>query len=140
MARSKLRTLLRAVLVLIFAVSGVAKFFDLEAFADKIGDFGIVIDAAVPATALVLACAELGVAAALLFLPKLGALLAALLLVLFLGVLGYGIARGLDIDCGCLPLGVHEPLTVAFARDCAMLAAAGYLYFSHPRAPSTAPR
>ncbi|MCP4667046.1 MAG: DoxX family protein, partial [Deltaproteobacteria bacterium] len=55
------------------------------------------------------------------------------LLILFMGVLGYGIWMGFDIDCGCF--GPQDPEAEAFHslrpalyRDFLMMAGAGYLY------------
>jgi len=62
------------------------------------------------------------------------------LIVGFIGVLSYGIAIGLDIDCGCFGPGDPEgeafhSLRSALMRDCFMLAGAAFLYgwrFLHP--------
>ena len=56
------------------------------------------------------------------------------LLVLFMGILGYGVWMGLDIDCGCF--GPEDPeadayngLRPALYRDIVMMAGVCYLYF-----------
>jgi hypothetical protein len=59
--------------------------------------------------------------------------LMAVLLVLFMIILGYGIWMGLDVDCGCF--GPEDPESEAFHglrqslyRDAVMLAGIAYLY------------
>ena len=56
-----------------------------------------------------------------------------LMMVLFMGVLSYGIFLGLDIDCGCF--GPEDPEAEAFHnlrgalfRDSLLMLAIGYLY------------
>ena len=52
------------------------------------------------------------------------------LLVLFIGVLAYGIALGLDIDCGCLGPATSRSLSTALAIDVGLLILCGLMYLS----------
>ena len=117
--------LIRIGLGLFFLVAAVLKLADLRAFARLVGDFGIVPDALVETAAVVLLVLE-GTAGILLVARMRGGFgLAAALLALFLGVLAYGIALGLDVDCGCLGIGPGTAdgtdLSTALARDVLLL-------------------
>jgi hypothetical protein len=116
--------ILRTGLGLFFLIVAVLKLADLAAFEEAVGNFGIVPDATVRATAVVLVVLE-GTAGLLLVVGGRGGLaLAAALLVVFGAALSYGIAIGLDFDCGCLGLGESErgSLGSALARDLFLLA------------------
>jgi peroxiredoxin/uncharacterized membrane protein YphA (DoxX/SURF4 family) len=94
--------LARQVLALIFVVAGLAKLADLAGSRQALRDFGVPARLADP-FGLLLPLAELAVAVALL-LPATawwGALGALLLLLLFVGGIGYNLARGRTPDCHC---------------------------------------
>jgi uncharacterized membrane protein YphA (DoxX/SURF4 family) len=94
--------LARLVLALIFVVAGLAKLADLAGSRQALRDFGVPARLADP-FGLLLPLAELAVAVALL-LPATawwGALGALLLLLLFVGGIGYNLARGRTPDCHC---------------------------------------
>jgi hypothetical protein len=115
----------------LFLYASFGKLAEPEGFARTIEDFGLVYENVLFAAALALIvlefCAGLG-----LLLDVRGALgLTVGLLLLFVCVLGYGIAMGYDIHCECFgpgdrEVGLHE----ALYRDLALLAACGYLYWS----------
>ncbi len=92
----------RCMLALLFVYAGGVKLLDMPRFANHVGDFGLVFDPLVTPIAVAICLIELGLGVALLAnLP--GSLLGiAGLLIGFIGVLLYGIAIGLDIECGCL--------------------------------------
>ncbi|MCA8972299.1 MAG: DoxX family protein [Planctomycetes bacterium] len=122
-----------ALLGIVFVVSGGAKATDVDMFAVTVGEYGIVPDAMVHATAITLVIIEVATGVALFAIPRLGARAAIILLLVFVAVLGYGMARGLDIDCGCLPFGVRESLPVAIVRDGVMIVAASFVLYSTRR-------
>ena len=68
--------------------------------------------------------------------PALGLWLVVALLALFIPVLGYGIAIGLDISCGCLGRADLSSLPQALLRDLLLLTLAGALLrYSRPVLP-----
>lgn len=123
----------RFLLGVVFFWSGLSKAFSPELFADIISAYGLLPDALDFTAAIFLIISEIIVALGLWF-DKKGALTSAVfLLLLFIGVLGYGIALGLDIDCGCF--GPDDPEAQAFHdlrgalfRDLALLLVVVYLY------------
>jgi len=123
--------LLRA-LGALFLLAARGKVADLEGFEETIARFGLVFDGAVGATAVALVAAEVGIGAALLVGWRRALHGATALLVLFLGVLAYGLWLGLDVDCGCFGPGERVGLGEALGRDLVLLAASGYLYWRRP--------
>lgn len=103
----------RWLLALVFLAAGLPKLFDLPVFASMVRAYGILPPALVWPVAIVLPVLEL-VAVVLLILGKRSGLyLAGVLMLLFIGVLSYGVGLGLDIDCGCF--GPEDPEHRAFA-------------------------
>ena len=103
---------LRCLVAGLFLLSGTLKLMDPEAFAVVIDAFGLLPDGLSGGVALVLPMLEVAAAVALILdvdwaLETLGALM-----VLFMGILVYGIFLGLDIDCGCF--GPEDPESRAF--------------------------
>ena len=85
--------------VMIFAA--VPKLADPAAFAEVVGAYGLLPDILVVPAAIFLPALEL-VGAFLLIRGRVSGLwITALLMLLFIAVLSYGIWLGLDIDCGC---------------------------------------
>ena len=99
--RSAWSRLLHWPLALLFFYSGSVKLLDLKAFAQSVGDFGIVWDWLVHPVAWLVCVGELVLGICLLWRLPRAALAAGILLLVFVGVLSYGIALGLDIKCGC---------------------------------------
>ena len=92
---------MRWILTGLFVFSALTKSFDLNKFAVKIAEFGIVAEGTEFVTAVFIVVFELVVGFGLLIDVK-GSLSAITsLLLIFLAVLCYGIWLGLDIDCGC---------------------------------------
>ena len=124
---------LRLLLAGIFLWSGISKALAPVEFAAIIAAYGLLPSELVTPCALALILLEL-VAGAGLLLEKRGALaLIGSMMILFLLVLSYAIALGLDIDCGCF--GPEDPeaevfhnLRGAFNRDLWLLLIIVYLY------------
>src|SRR5438874_1888911 len=94
--------LARLVLAVVFLVAGIAKLADLAGSRQALRDFGVPAKLSTPFGVL-LPLAELVVAVALL-LPATawwGAVGALALLLLFVGGIGYNLARGRQPDCHC---------------------------------------
>ncbi len=94
--------LARLLLAGVFVVAGIGKLVDLPGSRRAAGEFGVP-DRFAPAFSLVLPTAELVVAAALLPVAtaRWGALGALALLLVFIGGIGYQLARGRTPDCHC---------------------------------------
>jgi hypothetical protein len=110
----------------------VTKLSDLQGFAEIIGAFGLIPEALLYPAAAGFSAVEI-LAGVGLLLDIRGSLTAlVILLLLFSGVLGYGIWLGLEVDCGCF--GADDPLTEllglrgALYRDLVLIAFCGYLY------------
>ena len=123
--------LARILVAAIFLYAGVVKAGTSERFAMTIAQFSILPPHAVSVAAMVLPWLEI-LTAILLLVPataRLGALGATGLLVVFIGVLAWGIHQGWAIDCGCFGLGeAISPKTLA--RDGALLAICAGLTFT----------
>jgi hypothetical protein len=127
---------LRWGLGLLFIFAGAVKLMDPKAFAHAISQYGLVPDALVPVLALGLPAAEVLAGLGLLINARgsLGAIL--LMLLMFIGVLGYAIAADLDIDCGCFTmaeLAARGSVRAAFFQDLGFLAAALFLLWRRRR-------
>jgi rhodanese-related sulfurtransferase len=124
---------MRGALAVIFLHAGAIKLMDPRAFAALIDAYGIVPDALLMPVAVGLPLLEV-VAAAGLMADIRGSLAAvAVLLVIFMAVLAYGIRMGLDVDCGCfgpedIEARAYHGLRVSLFRDAAMLAGVFCLY------------
>lgn len=92
----------RLALAAVFVVAGCAKLADLAGSRQAVRDFGVPASLAGP-FGLALPLAELAVAIALVPLATAwwGALGALVLLLLFVGAIGYNLARGRNPDCHC---------------------------------------
>lgn len=114
-----------------FLVAAVMKLADMGRFAETIGAFGVVPEWGLAPTAWALLAAEVTAAGLLAFDLRGGLEGIAALLVVFCAVMVYGLAIGLDVDCGCLGPGesgaggLLEPLL----RDVVLLCVCGYLFW-----------
>lgn len=122
---------LRLAVGLFFVAAAIGKLGDVAAFQATIGDFGLVWPPLIPATAWSLIVVEIAAGIALIFNRRGGLAAVTRLLLMFLGVLGYGLWRGLDIDCGCLGIEAgwlgDGDLRTAFWRDVVLLSCCGIL-------------
>ncbi|WP_136799891.1 MauE/DoxX family redox-associated membrane protein [Desulfosediminicola ganghwensis] len=91
------RWLLAGVMIL----AGVPKLANPVAFAEIIGAYGLLPDFLLLPTAIILPVMELVAAFLLVKGENAGLWITALLMIVFIAVLTYGIWLGLDIDCGC---------------------------------------
>ena len=114
--------------------AGIVKLVDPDSFAVIIDAYGLVPENWVIPLAVGLPAFEVLAAGGLLFEVRGSLALISGLLLLFMGILGYGIWMGLDIDCGCF--GPDDPEAEAFSglrqalfKDFVMLAGILYLYF-----------
>ena len=115
-----------AVLGGVFVWAGVSKITDVAMFTVTVGEFGLVWEPLLPATAWSVIGAELLVGGGLWFGRRWAIAVAAALVMVFLCVLGYGIILGLDIECGCFGAGdgrTSLTLTQAAMVDSVLLVA-----------------
>jgi uncharacterized membrane protein YphA (DoxX/SURF4 family) len=117
----------------VFLWSGVTKALHPGDFASIIAAYGLLPDWLIYPAAIVLILAEIVAGVGLLF-EKRGALtLITVMMLVFIGILSFGIHLGLDIDCGCF--GPNDPEAEAFHdlrgalfRDLLLMLVIGYLY------------
>lgn len=118
----------------VFVYAGVPKLLDPEAFAMVIDNYGLVSWSMAKFLSRALPAVEVVTGLALIFDLRgaLGVIVAQLLM--FMGVLAYGIHLGLDADCGCF--GSPDPdggepggLWPTLIRDALMVGACFFLYW-----------
>lgn len=122
-------------LALVFVVASIAKSLDLSRFAERVGNFGLVFDSLVTPTAWAIVVAELLIGISLLLRRRYSLTAAAGLLLLFVGTLMYGIAIGLNIDCGCFGPAVQVSLETQLLADLGLLLLCAVVYRSEKRIP-----
>lgn len=125
--------ILKAVIGGVFIYSGAIKVMDVKGFARMVSQYNLVPDQLLAPVAYGLPVIELIAGIGLIFeIP--GALTAISgMLVMFIGILWYGILKDLDIDCGCFSteeIKGQDSLRQALYRDIVMVAVCGYLYVS----------
>ncbi|MER0499961.1 MauE/DoxX family redox-associated membrane protein [Aeromonas hydrophila] len=139
-----LRVLARLALGGFFVASAGFKLAAPELFAEQIGAFGLLWSPFIPLAVWGLAVwglvgLELCAGLAVIANRRWGLWLVVALLALFIPVLGYGIAIGLDISCGCLGRADLGSLPQALLRDLLLLMLAGAL-LCHSRPVFTVPK
>jgi uncharacterized membrane protein YphA (DoxX/SURF4 family) len=85
----------------LFLYAGVTKLADMAGFAQTIAAYRILPDPLVPCAAMGLPVVEILAGGGALFNRRWAILGLTGIMILFLGVLSYGVAMGLNIDCGC---------------------------------------
>jgi uncharacterized membrane protein YphA (DoxX/SURF4 family) len=85
----------------LFLYTGVTKLFDVAGFSESIAAYGILPAILLPCAAVGLPAAEVAAGFGTLLNKRWGLLGILAMMILFTGVLGYGVAVGLEIDCGC---------------------------------------
>ena len=117
----------------VFIWSGGSKLLDPSSFALIIEAYGLVPEGWVMPSAITLPSLELIAGLGLLGNVRGSLEIVGGLLLLFMGVLGYGVLLGLDVDCGCFGPGdpeaaAYHGLRPALYRDFLMAAGVVYLY------------
>ena len=126
--------IIRILLAAAFIWSGCSKLFAIQSFIVIIDAYGIIPEPILFPTALLLAFTELVAGIGLLIDLKGSLGVISALLFIFMGVLGYGIFLGLDVDCGCFgPDDIEgqafHGLRSALYRDILMVLGIIFLYF-----------
>lgn len=133
------RVVLRILLGAVFLYAGIVKASDSRAFATALLPFTFVPGAWTGPLAIGLAWIEI-ISGALLLAPRVwtaGAAMVGGLSVVFMAVLGWAMANGIVVSCGCF--GGDEPPTraamaMAMIRDAGILAGAAALLLVRPSA------
>ncbi|MBT8339514.1 MAG: DoxX family membrane protein [Desulfatitalea sp.] len=111
-------------------------------FAQAVANYQILPMAWVNPIALFLPWLELVCGLALIFgmMVRGSTLIVGILIIIFIGALGSGIVRGLDIHCGCFAVEESDisNLYVDLFRDLFLLAVAGLVFYRYSR-PGSAP-
>jgi hypothetical protein len=130
---------LRLSLAVIFIYAGLIKLLNPWAFAHAIAQYDLVPEALLPLVAVGLPALELLAGLGLIFEVRGSLTIIAILLLIFLVILGYAVWHNLDIDCGCFTadeLDAQRSVSTAFWRDLIMMGATFFLYrWRRRRAP-----
>jgi uncharacterized membrane protein YphA (DoxX/SURF4 family) len=124
--------LVRFVLGGIFVWAGAAKLMAPRSFAAVISQYGLVPDELLVMTAIGLPVLEVIGGIGLLFDYRASLEVIGGLLLLFIGVLWFGILKDLNVDCGCFSLAEqaeHASLRTALYRDLVLLVQVLYLFW-----------
>ena len=123
---------LRLGLAGIFIYAGLIKLLDPRAFAHAIAQYDMIPEALLPLVAVGLPVLELLAAVGLIFEVRGSLTIIAILLLIFLVILGYAVWNQLDIDCGCFTpdeLDAQHSVKISFWRDLIMIGAVLFLYW-----------
>ncbi len=129
---------LRLSLACIFIYAGFIKLLDPRAFAHAIAQYDLIPEGLLPLVAVGLPALELLAGLGLIDEVRGSLTVIAVLLLIFLAILGYAVGQNLDIDCGCFTadeLDAQHHVTTAFRRDLVMIAATLYLYWRRRSRP-----
>lgn len=116
---------------LVFVWAGAVKLLDIHAFGVVLARYSLLPEALLLPAAVGLPLLEVLAGLGLMAGVRGSLTLVSGLLVLFAGVLWFGVLQGLEIDCGCFSpgeLAQHDGLRQALYRDLALLAVAAHLY------------
>lgn len=130
---------LRLGLAFIFIYAGFIKLLEPRAFAHAIAQYDLIPDGLLPLVAVGLPALELLAGLGLIFEVRGSLTVIAILLLIFLVILGYAVWHNLDIDCGCFTadeLDAQHNVTTAFWRDLIMIGTALFLYWRRRNRPS----
>ncbi len=100
-------------LALVFLYAGLIKLVDPTSFAVIIAAYGLVPESLLMPIAVVLPAIEVLAAIGMMVDLRGSLTLMAVLMAIFIAVLGYGLWMGLDVDCGCF--GPEDPEGKAYA-------------------------
>ena len=116
----------RWIIIAVFLAAAIPKILSPATFSEIIGAYGLLPEFLLFPMAIFMPWAELFTAIGLMFKKQWALISATLFMLLFIGVLSYGIYLGLDIDCGCF--GPDDPehkafsgLRTALVRDIVLL-------------------
>jgi uncharacterized membrane protein YphA (DoxX/SURF4 family) len=130
---------LRLGLACIFIYAGFIKLLDPRAFAHAIAQYDLIPEMLLPLVAVGLPALELLTGAGLIFEVRGSLTIMAILLLIFLVILGYAIWQNLNVDCGCFTtdeLAAQDGVITAFRRDLILIGATLFLYWRRrSRAP-----
>ena len=107
-------------LAVLVIYAGISKLLDPKAFARIVSAYGIVPEALLPVIAIGLPLIETVAGIGLLLDVRGSLAVISSLLGLFIFVLGFGILKNMDVDCGCFgteELARQDSLRQAFYRD-----------------------
>jgi uncharacterized membrane protein YphA (DoxX/SURF4 family) len=134
---------LRLGLACIFIYAGFIKLLDPRAFAHIIAQYDLIPETLLPLVAVGLPALELLAGVGLIFEVRGSLTIIAVLLLIFLVILGFAVWHNLDVDCGCFTideLDAQHSVKTAFWRDLIMIGAAMFLYWRRrSRAPQHFP-
>ncbi len=122
---------LRLGLACVFIYAGFIKLLDPRAFAHAIAQYDLLPEGLLPLVAVGLPALELLAGLGLIFEVRGSLTITAILLLIFLVILGYAVWHNLDIDCGCFmadELDAQHRVKAAFWRDLIMIGATFFLY------------
>lgn len=123
----------RLILGGIFIYSGSVKLMDIDRFAGIIYEYGILSDIFINPAAIGLPLIEIITGTGLIFNVKFSLELISLMLLMFIGILWFGILKDLNIDCGCFSsddLIEQDSLKKALYRDFIFVAISVFLFIS----------
>jgi uncharacterized membrane protein YphA (DoxX/SURF4 family) len=123
---------LRLSLACIFIYAGFIKLLDPRAFAHAIAQYDLIPEMLLPLVAVGLPALELLAGVGLIFEARGSLTIIALLLLIFLVILGFAVWNNLDVDCGCFTtdeLDAQHSVQAAFWRDLIMIGATLFLYW-----------
>jgi uncharacterized membrane protein YphA (DoxX/SURF4 family) len=129
---------LRLALAGIFIYAGFIKLLDPQAFAHAIAQYDLVPEGLLPLVAVGLPALELLAGLGLIGEVRGSLTIIAILLLIFLVILGYAVGQNLDIDCGCFTadeLDSQHHVKTAFRRDLVMIAATLCLHWRRRSRP-----
>jgi hypothetical protein len=124
----------RVVLGFIFIGASLDKIMHPELFARTVYNYQLLPEVAVNVVALWIPWLELvaGLFLLLGFWVGGSVLLLTAMLVVYIGALGFNLARGLDVACGCFSTTSKDPATaLTLLRDSLFLVVALYLFWFH---------
>jgi hypothetical protein len=128
---SRFYSLARIILGSVFIWAGGVKLVAPRAFARIVSAYALVPDVLLVPVAIGLPAIELLAGIALVFDVRGSLKVVSGLLMMFLMVLGYGILKNTDVDCGCFTtqeIHARAALWIAFLRDLGLLSIAFYLF------------
>ena len=127
-AKATINFIARLCVGLVFFGAAASKLLAPTQFAQRLGEFGIVHDAMVVPSAWAILIAEMVIGVALTQRFRGSVAAASGMLLLFLAALAYGVALGLDIDCGCFGPAVHISLETQMLVDLGLLLICAIIY------------